>query len=108
VMSHVTGWQVRQIVPTGLVSYKYSTRKGLSTKVLATFDVAMPDGARREAGSWGSEMPGVRQGGWQRNGLAGWGGQLRRGGVERERQRKVATWQGGFVEERGLLQGDQL
>jgi len=34
---------VRQIVPTGLVSYKYSTRKGLSTKVLATFDVAMPD-----------------------------------------------------------------
>lgn len=26
------------------VSYKYSTRKGLSTKVLATFDVEMPQG----------------------------------------------------------------
>ena len=36
--------QVQEIIPTGLVSYKYSTRKGLSTKVLATFDVAMPQG----------------------------------------------------------------
>lgn len=43
---------MRGIVPTGLVSYKYSTRKGLSTKVLATFDVAMPDGASCAGGFW--------------------------------------------------------
>jgi 8-oxo-dGTP pyrophosphatase MutT (NUDIX family) len=29
---------------TGLVSYRYATRKGLSTKVLATYDLEMPDG----------------------------------------------------------------
>ena len=29
---------------TGLVSYRYRTRKGLSTKVLATYDLEMPPG----------------------------------------------------------------
>jgi len=33
---------VRALVSTGLISYKYTTRKGLSTKVLATFDIRMP------------------------------------------------------------------
>eukprot|EP00802_Teleaulax_amphioxeia_P006950 Tamp_06956.p1 GENE.Tamp_06956~~Tamp_06956.p1 ORF type:complete len:857 (+),score=91.70 Tamp_06956:1-2571(+) len=35
---------IKKIVPTGMVSYKYSTRKGLSTKMLATFDVEVPEG----------------------------------------------------------------
>jgi len=30
--------------PAGLVSYRYTTRKGLSTKVLATYDVELPAG----------------------------------------------------------------
>ena len=30
--------------PAGLVSYRYTTRKGLSTKVLAAYDVEMPAG----------------------------------------------------------------
>eukprot|EP00802_Teleaulax_amphioxeia_P006132 Tamp_06136.p1 GENE.Tamp_06136~~Tamp_06136.p1 ORF type:complete len:810 (+),score=140.67 Tamp_06136:82-2511(+) len=33
---------VASLTPTGLISYKYKTRKGLSTKVLATFDVRLP------------------------------------------------------------------
>ena len=33
---------VSRLVSTGLISYKYKTRKGLSTKILATFDCAMP------------------------------------------------------------------
>jgi len=35
---------VRSVRATGLVSYRYATRKGLSTKRLVTFDVEMPDG----------------------------------------------------------------
>lgn len=35
---------VARVRPAGLVSYRYSTRIGLSTKVLATFDVPMPEG----------------------------------------------------------------
>eukprot|EP00293_Proteomonas_sulcata_P007039 CAMPEP_0184300134 /NCGR_PEP_ID=MMETSP1049-20130417/10612_1 /TAXON_ID=77928 /ORGANISM="Proteomonas sulcata, Strain CCMP704" /LENGTH=525 /DNA_ID=CAMNT_0026610777 /DNA_START=29 /DNA_END=1606 /DNA_ORIENTATION=+ len=35
---------VSSIRPAGLVSYRYKTRKGLSTKVLATFDVQVPQG----------------------------------------------------------------
>jgi hypothetical protein len=51
--------QVQEIVPTGLVSYKYSTRKGLSTKVLAAFDVAMPQGVSFSQMKWchGSRVP---------------------------------------------------
>ena len=78
---------MRQIVPTGLVSYKYSTRKGLSTKVLATFDVAMPDGARREAG----------------------GGKWELGGKEEGREagrRRVRGGRGGEEERRGESRGE--
>lgn len=32
------------IRPAGLVRYRYAARKGLSTKILATFDVEMPGG----------------------------------------------------------------
>ena len=35
---------VAAVRPAGLVSYRYTTRKGLSTKVLATYDVEMPAG----------------------------------------------------------------
>ena len=33
---------IASVRSTGLLSYKYKTRKGLSTKVLATFDLPMP------------------------------------------------------------------
>jgi len=35
---------LERLVPTGLVSYRYATRKGLSTKHLAIFDLEMPKG----------------------------------------------------------------
>ena len=35
---------VAAVRPVGLVSYRYTTRKGLSTKVLAAYDVEMPAG----------------------------------------------------------------
>lgn len=35
---------VAAVRPAGLVSYRYTTRKGLSTKVLAAYDVEMPSG----------------------------------------------------------------
>ena len=35
---------VASVRPAGLVSYRYGTPKGLSTKVLATFDVRLPHG----------------------------------------------------------------
>lgn len=35
---------VANVRPTGLVSYRYATRKGLSTKRLVTFDVELPHG----------------------------------------------------------------
>ena len=36
---------VRGIAGTGVVSYKYATRKGLSTKFLATYDLELPPDA---------------------------------------------------------------
>ena len=35
---------ISKIQQTGLVSYRYATNKGLSTKVLATFDLELPEG----------------------------------------------------------------
>merc|ERR1719305_1892794 len=35
---------IASIVPTGSVSYRYATPKGLSSKVLMTYDLEMPDG----------------------------------------------------------------
>ena len=35
---------LERLVPTGMVSYRYATRKGLSTKHLALYDLEMPKG----------------------------------------------------------------
>jgi len=35
---------IDEIRSVGLVSYRYTTQKGLSTKILATYDVELPSG----------------------------------------------------------------